>query len=372
MLCRRNTQIGGRFLPAQARLEGVESMGSTMDRSEHGVQAWAVGSLDNAAHSRGAARRHGFSQCPAGAATSVGTDGRQSRGRARRHVPQFCLAALLLLPGLSHAITLANASSATVLECGNLRSMITQLGATTDHCVFAANTLFSRAEGSVRTVLGERPLASASAAYVGEVNRYIPGVIASAQLTYEVRLAELASPPVGLTHVPVTVQVRGQVVRESQRAGTPVAPVAIGSAWVTVRSDPSIPWANADVVLESAVRTPQAPWQDKPDFDKFVSISLMPGHTYTVQLVAGCRLSGSTSRVSFASSSSCSAEADPVFALDQTALDQQFGAARFSLADFYGFEYSAGVLSPVPEPGTSALLLLGVAGLAAVARRPRA
>lgn len=136
-----------------------------------------------------------------------------------------------------------------------------------------------------------------------------------------------------LSNIPVTVAVRGEVKRDSQVGNVTKAPLAVGSACVTMRSRPDIPWVNGDVLNERTVRTPSKPWQDTPDFDKIVAISLVPGHTYLVDLVAGCKLAGGSGTFETISSrSSCSAEADPVFAFDQAAVDKRLGASSFSLA----------------------------------------
>lgn len=293
-------------------------------------------------------------------------------GGCRRLLPAFGLAALLGLPGETHAVALANASSSTLLTCGTFQELLTKVGATSGDCMVAAEGRSSPASVSVRTLLGESPTASVTAMNEGAAGKFKWDAVGNAHLTYEVRLVALAAPPDALTRIPVTVAVRGEVKRDAQRAGVTTDPVAGGVAWVTMRSRPAIQWANGDVLNERAMRTPQRPWQDTPDFDKTVAISLVPGHTYLVDLVAGCRLAGGYLTVESGSSrSSCSAEADPVFALDQAALDKRLGAASFSLASFYGFEFSAGVTSPVPEPATAGLLFFGLAGLVACARRQR-
>lgn len=279
---------------------------------------------------------------------------------------------LVGLPGVPHAATLANASSSTVLTCGSFQALLTQTGVASDDCAVASDARSSPASASVRTALGERPMASVSAMNEGAAGKFKWEASASAHLTYEVRLVALTSPPAAFTSIPVTVAVRGEVKRDAQVANVTTASLAIGTAYVTMRSNATIPWANGDVLNEKAVRT-QRSWLDTPDFDKRVSISVIPGHTYLVDLVAGCKLLGSYLTAETVSSrGSCAAEADPVFAFDQAAFDKQRGALSFALASYYGFEYSAGVLSPVPEPAAAGLLIIGLAGLATQARRLRA
>lgn len=291
---------------------------------------------------------------------------------SRRLLPTLGLVALLGGPGVSHAFALANASSSTVLTCGSFQALLTKAGESSDDCTVAESLRSSPASASVRTVLGESPTASVTAMNEGESGKFKWEAYASAHLTYEVRLVELAAPPAAFTGLPVTVAVRGEVKRDSQVANATTAPLAIGTAFVTMRSRPDIQWVNGDVLNERAVRTPQRPWQDTPDFDKIVAISMVPGHTYLVDLVAGCRLAGGTGTFETRSSrSSCSAEADPVFAFDQLALDKRLGESSFSLASYYGFEYSAGVSSPIPEPGSAGMILLGLVGMGACVRRLR-
>lgn len=291
-------------------------------------------------------------------------------GSLRSLVVPLCLSSLLGIPGVSHALELANALSSTLVTCGSSQSLVTKAGEALEDCLVTSDSFYSPATASVRTVLGARPTASVTATNVGEAGKFKLEAQASAHLTYEIRLVALTAPPVSLTSIPVKVAVVGEVKRDSQRADATISPLAIGSAWVTMRSDSAIPWANGDVLNERAVRTPRAPSQDTPDFDKSVGISLAPGHTYLVDLVAGCRLSGSS--VNFetvASRSGCSAMADPVFSFDQAALDTRLGSSSFSLASYYSFEYSDGVGAPVPEPQTVAMMLLGLLALAGVARR---
>ncbi len=287
----------------------------------------------------------------------------------RRLLPAFGLVALLGLPGVTHAIALANASSSTLLTCGTFQALLTQAGAMSDDCMVAAIGRDSPASASVRTLLGESPTASATAMNEGKVGNFKWEAVSSAHLTYEVRLVALAAAPATLASVPVTVAVRGEVKRDAQRAGVATDGFAYGSAFVTMRSRPDLPWANGDVLNERAVRAQRSD-QDRPDFDKTVAISLIPGRTDFVDLVAGCKAQGGYLTVeSVSSRTSCSAEADPVFALDQTALDMRLGPASFALASFYGFEFSAGVTSPVPAPATAGMLVAGLAWLAASARR---
>lgn len=324
-------------------------------------------------HARAAERRRRLSPSLADR-KAVGGERRAPKERAggRRLLPTLGLAALLGLPGVSQAFTLANAVSSTVLTCGSFQALLTKAGESSDDCALAAGGQFSPASATVRTLLGASPTATVSAMNEGAVGKSKFEAQASAHLTYEVRVVELATPPTSFTGIPVTVAVRGEVKRDSQRANVTTAPLAIGTAYVTMRSSPDIPWVKGDVLNERAVRTPQAPSQDTPDFDKIVAISLLPGHTYLVDLVAGCRLTGGSGSFETVSSrSSCSAEADPVFGFDQAALDKRLGASSFSLASYYGFEYSAGVSSPVPEPAAAGLLVFGLAGLAAYSRRLR-
>jgi hypothetical protein len=74
------------------------------------------------------------------------------------------------LPGAAHASALADATSTTLLICGSLVSQITRVGAASEDCLVAPNATFSLAEGSVRTALGERPVASATALSLREPN----------------------------------------------------------------------------------------------------------------------------------------------------------------------------------------------------------
>lgn len=276
----------------------------------------------------------------------------EERGGGPSLLPTLGLAALLGLPGVSHAVELANASSSTLLTCGSFQALLTKAGASSDDC--------------------ESPTASATAMNEGAAGKFKWEAFGSAHLTYDVRLVELAAPPAAFTGIPVTVAVRGEVKRDSQVANVTTAPLAAGTAYVTMRSSPDIQWVNGDVLNERAVRTPQRPWQDTPDFDKIVGISLVPGHIYLVDLVAGCKLAGGSGTLETISSrSSCSAEADPVFAFDQATLDKRLGASSFSLATYHGFEYTTGVLSPVPEPAAAGLLVFGLAGLAAYSGRLR-
>ena len=66
-------------------------------------------------------------------------------------------------------------------------------------------------------------------------------------------------------------------------------------------------------------------------------------------VIAGANVSGD-----------CTASLDPVLSFDQSAFDTQWGAASFSLEDYYTIQVSANLV-PVPEPQTYALLLIGAA-----------
>lgn len=294
------------------------------------------------------------------------------RGAGGRYpLLRMCVIAALALPSLAQAIELADASSTTSVECGPVTNSLTQSGTAIDDCLRLGSATTSRTEASVRTSLGQRPVASVSAARVVEPGQVAQRAVAGAQLTYEVHLAEIAAPPVNLALVPVTVWIRGEITRDSQLASGPTSPEATGGAAVFMRSAPDISLQEADILNERAVANPNVPHLDRLKFDEVVELLLVPGHTYIVDLQAGCGMLGAGSSPSLIGfRSSCSAEADPVFALNQTMLDQQLGEASFSLATFYGFQFSAGV-TPVPEPGTFALLLGGLSGLVVLARRRR-
>lgn len=69
----------------------------------------------------------------------------------------------------------------------------------------------------------------------------------------------------------------------------------------------------------------------------------------------------------------CNAGLDPYVFLDQAAFDRKMGDRTFPLADYYELEFSPGILNrpPVPEAGSAALLLAGLALLAGRIRRER-
>ncbi len=280
--------------------------------------------------------------------------------RLRRPAPLIAVLALLVQSPFAHAQS--DAVSTTFIECLT-QEPATTVGAITANCLHLQDANFARAEATAQTFLGDRPGASAGILRSNTPGHFIQQVQASAQLTYEMRLGSIAAPPANLTFIPVKVSVIGTVARSETFQGLASNPTSTGSASVFIRSDPSLVLTNADVLKEQAFQGQAA---TTPNFDKIVGISLIPGHVYTVDLLAGCSVSdGGFVKVQFSSESGCSALADPKFELDQEKLDQQLGAGSFSLASFYRFEYSQGV-SPVPEPGTAGALMIGLAGLALV------
>lgn len=290
-------------------------------------------------------------------------------GEWRHHIDRLCrygpvVAAVAFLLQSPWACAVGEAVSSVTVLCLASESFPPVAGAITEECLHLEDTNFARGEAVAQTFLGERPGASASASRVNTPGHFIQQVDASARLTYEVRLTPVMAPPADLDFVPVKVAVFGEVKRSETFQGSTSNPTSVGAASVFINSDPNNPFFNADVLKEQAIQNPNNPPGDMPNFDKIVAISLIPDHTYTVDVVAGCRINGGGSvKVQFSSDSGCSALADPTFSLDQEKLDQQLGSSSFSLSEFYRFEYSAGV-SPVPEPETAGVFLVGLAGLA--------
>jgi PEP-CTERM motif len=66
--------------------------------------------------------------------------------------------------------------------------------------------------------------------------------------------------------------------------------------------------------------------------------------------------------------SECQAVADPAFMFDQAAFDAMMGPDTFPLSDYFGFAYSPN-MSAVPEPCSLLLMGLGVLGMVSVLRR---
>lgn len=290
------------------------------------------------------------------------TGTRETGARPRHHVRPIALLSLLFLSAEANA--LAPAVSSVSLDCLVLESR-TQEGALFGSCLHLEDSLFSAAEASAATILGARPSASVAALRRNTPFHFLQQVRASAHLRYEILLTVTAPPPVELAAVPVNVAVLGQFSRSETFNGSEVAPTASASALVYIRSNPTIPPVAADVLREQANTSSAA----LPNFDKIVSVSLMPGHVYIVDLVAGCQHNDAGSvPVTFSSSATCSALADPVFSLDQAALDAQLGSDSFPLVAFYRFEYSVGVTA-IPEPGSAALMIVGLGGLAVLRRR---
>lgn len=288
----------------------------------------------------------------------------RSEAGARSASSVRLVAALGLLLLSAQAGALAPAVSRTSLNCLAPESR-TEEGALFASCLHLEDSLNSRAEASAQTFLGARPAATVAAFRTNTPRHFLQQVSASAHLTYEVLLTVTAPPPIDLASVPVNVAVLGQFSRSESINGNPTPPASSASASVYLRSDPTIPFPAADVIRE--VANSNSP--SLPNFDKVVDISLIPGHVYIVDLLAACQHNdGGSVPVVFSSSANCSALADPVFSLNQAALDAQLGSDSFPLAAFYRFEYSAGVTA-IPEPGPAALLLAGLGGLAMLRRR---
>lgn len=272
---------------------------------------------------------------------------------------------LALLTGLGlpmQVFALAHAVSSASVNCLSFESN-TVNGPITAACLNLEGDLFSRAEAAAGTALGETPTAAVSTSRSNTAGHFLQQVTASARLTYEVQLIARGSAPVNLASVPVTVGVSGTVSRDSQLNGTTVPPAASGDATVLIRSDPSLLLVQADVLRESANTNSV----NLPNFNKIVSVSLIPGHVYIVDVMASCTVNdGGSVRATFSSSTGCSAVADPTFTLDQAALDALLGSNTFSLADTFSFAFSPGV-SAVPLPASGLLFPLGLSAL--IARR---
>jgi len=183
-------------------------------------------------------------------------------------------------------------------------------------------------------------------------------------LTYEFSIAPTGPTPIALASIPVKVAVLGQFSREETFDGGPASPGALADAQVIMRSDSNLPLTAPDVFSEQANSGSAA----FPNFDKVLSLSLIPGHVYTIDVIAGCRhFDGGFVASQVSASSGCTALADPEFTLDQAALDAQLGTNTFTLTSFYQLEFSPGVTA-VPEPSQALLFLAGLSGLAALRR----
>jgi hypothetical protein len=89
-------------------------------------------------------------------------------------------------------------------------------------------------------------------------------------------------------------------------------------------------------------------------------VSADPGYPYVVEALAQCDVSGP---------GECQAVTDPVFEFDQATFDAQMGASTFSLADYYGLEYSPNL---APEPSSAGLICAALLGVAYAVRRKHA
>lgn len=278
---------------------------------------------------------------------------------------QAAMLAVLIHPMAAHALELP--FSTVEVDCFT-RESDSKFGTATGDCLRPQDFNFSAAQATASTFFGDRPGASAGISRSNTPSHFRQQVVATARLTYEMRIATIAAPPETLSTIPVQVSILGEISRLESFAGNSVSPTAEASASVYIRSDPNILLVAADVLQESAI---QGQFANRPNFDKIVKLSLFPNHTYIIDVLASCKLNDAGFvKTQVASSGSCSAFADPAFALDQATLDARLGPNTFSLASAYQFEFSPGV-SAVPEPGSAWLCLAGLPILAAVRRRSR-
>lgn len=282
-----------------------------------------------------------------------------------RRLWQAAVLAVLTHPMAAQALELP--VSSVEVECLT-RESDTKFGTATANCLRTQDFNFSNAQATASTFFGDRPGASAGISRSNTPSHFRQQVVASARLTYEMRISTIAARPETLSAIPVEVSILGETSRLESFADSTVAPTAEANASVYIRSDRNLSLGGADVLQESAL---QGQFANRPNFDKIVKLSLFPNHTYIIDVIAFCKLNdGGFVRTQVASSGSCSAFADPAFALDQETLDARLGPNTFSLASAYQFEFSPGV-SAVPEPAGALLCLAGLPILVAVRRRSR-
>jgi len=266
-----------------------------------------------------------------------------------------CIAALamLALPAAARAVVLEDAVSITQLLCVSEDATSPPINEAVDYSCLGLpypGDGSSTSGANASSKFGPAPAVSAHADCAdaqGETSTW-----SSSRVSYELAIAQIATPPHTIGNVPVVISTMGSAVVST------LGMLGAGSTYVS--STKMVIFSNADVFQALAITRPQnASFILTDSYDRTETIDLTPDHVYFVDIAAGCNnsLSGTWA---------CDADASVSFQLDQATFDVRQGANTFQLSQFFRVQQSA---SLVPEPGPGLLGMTAILGLAASRRR---
>lgn len=273
----------------------------------------------------------------------------------RRALVGFAGLALLLCADASDAVPLEDATSITSLTCVSVAEPLVPVAAPVD---YSCDRLWFYPNGNksgpsrafASTGFGD-PLTVSVHAECTDAPFQI-GTSASSRIKAQLAVARIATPPVNVNAVPVSISTAGRV------AVSPLAGLrAAGGTFVS--STESTGFTNADVFAHTMITNPQfGTWVMTDEYDIVQTIDLSPDHVYFVNVYAGCNFS-------LSGTWACDGDATASFRLDQAAFNARMGVNSFDLSQYFAVQQSPNV---VPEPGAALLGLIAMAPLVAMMR----
>ncbi len=265
--------------------------------------------------------------------------------------------ALLLGTGAARAVLLSDATSITSLMCVSVMEPIDPIAAPVDYSCdrlwfYPIGNLSGASRADASTGFGD-PLTVSVHAENSDSPQPI-STNAASRIKFQLAVAQLATPPVNVNAVPVSISTAGTVT---------VAPLAglVAGGGTFVSSTENNPFSNADVFAHT-MRT-NSPFALTDGYDIVQTIDLTPDHVYFGNVHAGCNF---TLKGLWA----CNGDATVSFHLDQAAFDDRMGGNSFDLSQYFAVQESPNL---VPEPAAALLGLSALVALAGCVRaRPRA
>jgi hypothetical protein len=273
-----------------------------------------------------------------------------------RLLPSICASASLALAGVAGAQL--TTQSHLVTSIGNQQSVLDLPTTGTFPLDFSrvSATTFLTAVGTAETAGGSAPQALAhvdassgtSDPNVSDVS-FLAGT--SAFLTYQIRIAQSRpSPLVFQPPLPITATIHG----EANVMGDLGANGATASAQVVA----SLLFHGGGAIGGGTTSASQVDPHGQFTHTFAFTVTLSNAPTLLDSIASATTSARTPIR---GGNMEAMALADPTFSFDQAAFDQYaaaHGFQTFNLDNYYGFEFSPGI---VPEPGTLALLLAGIA-----------